>query len=269
MGVAGGGAPPAVVVLEHRPASRGRPKIALLGKGVTLDTGGYNLKTTPQMHRFTDDKAGAAAVIGAMVALARMKVDAHVLGVAPLVENVVSRAAYKPGDVLTAMDGTTVFVESTDAEGRLVLADCLTWLRRHDPDVVIDIATLTGAAANALGEPFAAVYGNDDELLADVRAAGQRSGELVWPMPIHPLHEEALVHPRAMIRNFSEYAGGASSAAAFLRRFVGFPWVHVDMAGRGSYAYDQVEMGPGATGWGTSLLVEAVEMITARRTKAT
>ena len=261
MGVAGGGDAPAVVVLEHGRRSKGRPTIALLGKGVTLDTGGYNLKTSPHMHRFTDDKAGAVAVVAAMIAMARLQVDAHVIGVAPMVENVVSRAAYKPGDVLTAMDGTTVFVQSTDAEGRLVLADCMTWLRDKKPDAVIDIATLTAAAANALGDPFAAVYGNDDGLIAAVRAAGQHTGELVWPMPVHPHHDAALVHPRAMVRNYSDEAGGGSTAAAFLRRFAKFPWVHVDMAGRGSYAYDQVEMGAGATGWGTRLLVETVRRL--------
>lgn len=261
MGVAGGGDPPAVAVLEHGRAGRGRPTIALLGKGVTLDTGGYNLKTSPQMHLFTDDKAGAVAVVAAMVALARLQVDAHVIGMAPFVENVVSRAAYKPGDVLTAMDGTTVYVQSTDAEGRLVLADCLTWLQDRKPDAVIDLATLTGAAANALGDPFAAVYGNDDTLLSALQAAGRRTGELVWPMPVHPYHEASLVHPRAMIRNYTDEAGGAATAAAFLRRFAKFPWAHVDMAGRGSYAFEQAQMGAGATGWGTRLLVGTVERL--------
>ncbi len=261
LGVAGGGDAPAVVVLEHGRRGKERPTIALIGKGVTLDTGGYNLKTSPHMHRFTDDKAGAAAVVGAMVALARLNVDAHVIGVAPMVENVVSRAAYKPGDVLTAMDGTTVYVQSTDAEGRLVIADCMTWLQDKKPDAVIDIATLTAAAANALGEPFAAIYGNDDRLLSAVADAGRRTGELVWPMPVHPHHDAALVHPRAMIRNYADEAGGGSIAAAFLRRFARFPWVHIDMAGRSSYDYDQVDMGAGATGWGTSLLVETVQRL--------
>jgi leucyl aminopeptidase len=260
MGVAGGGAPPAVVVLEHVPPGRGpHPTLALLGKGVTLDTGGYNLKTTPHMHRFTDDKAGAVAVVGAMLALAQLGVPARVIGVAPILENVVSRAAYKPGDILTAMDGTTVYIENTDAEGRLVLADCLTWLQRERPDAVIDIATLTGAADNALGDPFAALYGNDAPLIEAIQAAGLHTGELVWPLPVHPHHDDNLVHSRAMIRNASDAPGGAAAATAFLRRFVKFPWAHIDMAGRGSHVHEQIEMAAGATGWGTSLLVAAAE----------
>lgn len=257
LGVAAGGAPPALVVLEHEPRTRG-PKIVLLGKGVTIDVGGYNLKVTPHLHRLTDDKSGAAAVIAAMHAIARLGVPAHVVGVAPLLENALGPAAYKPGDIITAMNGATVFVENTDAEGRLVLADCLTWIGRQRPDAVIDIATLSGAASGALGDPFAAMYGNDARVMDSLSRAGLATGELVWPMPIHPVHDAALEHPRAMLRNVGARAGAAGSAAAFLRRFVDFPWAHVDMAGLGSLVEGRGELGPGATGWGTRLLVHAV-----------
>lgn len=259
LGVAAGGAPPALVVLEHRPPSvRGAAKIVLLGKGVTIDTGGYNLKTTPDLHRYTDDKSGAVAVIAAMHAIARLNVPAHVVGVAPLLENAMSGSAYKPGDILTSIDGTTVFVENTDAEGRLVLADCLAWIGRQRPDAVIDLATLSGAAAVALGEPFAALYGNDAGVQASVHRAALATGELVWPMPIHPVHDATIEHPRAMLRNVGGASGAASAAAAFLRRFVSFPWAHVDMAGLGSLTEPRVDMGAGATGWGTRLLIETV-----------
>lgn len=258
LGVAAGGAPPAIVVLEHRPSGAARlPKIVLLGKGVTHDTGGYNLKRTPHLHRFTDDKSGAVAVVGAMQAIARLGVEAHVIGVAPLLENAMSRAAYKPGDILTAMDGTTVYVENTDAEGRLVLADCLTWIGRQAPDAVIDIATLSGAVPAALGEPFAALYANHAGVRASLERAALRTGELLWPMPIHPAHEAIIEHPRAMMRNHGGESAHAPSAAAFLRRFVGFPWAHIDMAGLGSLAEPRVDMDAGATGWGTRLLIEA------------
>jgi leucyl aminopeptidase len=269
LGVAAGGAPPAIVVLEHRSRSRARvPKIVLLGKGVTIDTGGYNLKTTPHMHRYTDDKSGAVAVIAAMHAIARLGLEAHVIGVAPLLENAMCHAAYKPGDVLTAMNGATVFVENTDAEGRLVLADCLTWIARLRPDAVIDLATLSGATSAALGEPFAALYGNDARLQASLRRASLVTGELLWPMPIHPQHDAMIEHPRATLKNLGGHSGAAPAAAAFLRRFVDFPWAHVDMAGLGSLAEPRVEMGVGATGWGTRLLVEAVrDLVRAHREK--
>ncbi|MEM6995055.1 MAG: leucyl aminopeptidase family protein [Myxococcota bacterium] len=249
--------PGALLTLEHRPAgSRDLPTVVFVGKGVVHDTGGYNLKTTHLMHAFTDDKAGAAAVIGALRAIAILGVPLHVVGVAPLVENVVDAAAYKPGDVLTARDGTTVFVESTDAEGRLVLADCLSWVAELEPQLVVDVATLTGASYTALGSPFASLFANDDDARALVEAAGIATGDLVWPLPIHPAHVEELSHRLADLRNTGPAAGGASIAAAFLRHFVDYPWAHVDMAGHGSSQVDQELHGPGATGFGTRLLVE-------------
>ena len=255
---------PCILTLEHDPGIRDAPTLAFVGKGVLHDLGGYNLKTTPQLHRFTDDKAGAAAVIGALLAIARMKLPVHVVGIAPLVENCIDAGAFKPGDVITAMNGTTVYVESTDAEGRLVLADCLTWVAQRRPHLVVDVGTLTEGAHVALGEPFAALFANDDHVRDLLLSAGFESGELLWPMPIHAAHDHALEHHQASIRNAGASVGSASVAAAFLRRFVDYPWGHVDMAGHGSRAVEGEDLGPGATGFGTRLLVEATRQYAAR-----
>lgn len=261
---AGSSHPPCILTLEHDPGLRDAPTIAFVGKGVLHDLGGYNLKTTPQLHRFTDDKAGAAAVIGALLAIARLQLPVRVLGVAPLVENCIDAGAFKPGDVLTAMNGSTVYVESTDAEGRLVLADCLTWIAAREPAFVVDVGTLTEGAHVALGEPFAALFANDDDVRDLLLGAGFESGELLWPMPIHAAHDHALEHHLANVRNAGAHGGGASVAAAFLRRFVDYPWGHVDMAGHGSRAVEGEDLGAGATGFGTRLLVEATRQYAAR-----
>jgi len=248
---------PALVTLEHRPDGfENLPTLVLVGKGVVHDTGGYNLKTTPVMHAFTNDKAGAAAVFAAMRAIRRLDLPLHVVGVAALVENALDSRAYKPGDILTAMDGTTVFVESTDAEGRLLLADCLTWVARLNPTLVVDLATLTGASWTALGAPFSALFSNDAAAQKLLQTAGIAAGEPVWPMPIHAAHAGELSHHLAQLRNVGPSEGAACVAAAFLRHFVDYPWAHVDMAGRASSLFDQELIGPGASGYGTRLLVE-------------
>lgn len=243
--------------MEHcPPGHKGTAPLVLVGKGVIHDTGGYNLKTSNTLHRFTDDKAGAAAVIGAMRAIAALKLPIRVVGLAPLVENVIGAKAYKPGDVLTAMNGTTVFVENTDAEGRLALADCLSWAAALKPRLVVDIATLTGAAWTALGGAFSAVFANDDMAMQAVCRAGVAATEPVWPMPIHPEHAAELDHHLAYLRNAGPGEGGASVAAAFLRHFVDYPWAHVDMAGHGSSQFGNALLGPGGTGYGVRMLVE-------------
>jgi leucyl aminopeptidase len=255
---AGSGAPGSILVLEHGTRTDG-PTLVLIGKGITHDTGGYNLKRTSRLHELTYDKAGAAAVIGAMQAIARLDLPARVIGVTPLVENCIGAGAYKPGDILTALDGTTVFVENTDAEGRLVLADCLTWASRFSPDLVIDIATLTGASETALGRSFAALFTNDDRARAILLDAGYDTGELLWPMPIHAEHRVALRHHLANMRNTGAQAGAASVAAAFLQHFTNFAWAHVDMAGKAVSPIELDEIGIGATGFGTRLLVRAAQ----------
>jgi leucyl aminopeptidase len=253
----GGEHPPRLLVIEHNPD---RPddevQLLMVGKGVTHDTGGYNLKSSG-MHVMGHDKAGAAAVVGAMLAVARAKLPHRVVGLCPLAENLIGRDAYRPGDVIEAWDGTTVFIENTDAEGRLLLADTLAWgIDQWEPARVVDIATLTGASAVALADSFAALFSNDDGLRDAVVAAAERAGELAWPMPIHERHDRELAHPSADLRNVGAYRGAASAAAAFLRSFVGTDnaWVHLDIAGKAHNEHERDYLGPGATGWGTRLL---------------
>ena len=251
-----------LVILEHGEPAQGRPSLGLLGKGVTHDLGGYDLKRAPLIARMSSDKAGAGAVAGAMRAIAGLQVPLHATAVLPIAENGLDRPAYKPGDILRAMDGTRVFVESTDAEGRLLLADAMCWLEEFGPDLVIDLATLTGAAAVGLGEPYAALYSNDDAVRGLLESAGRASGDLVWPMPIHDLHDRDLGHPRADVRNMAPSpVGAASVAAAFLRTFARGPWAHIDMAGKAVWDEARDVLGVGATGFGCRLLVQAAERL--------
>jgi leucyl aminopeptidase len=249
---------------EPDDAEDDRPLLALVGKGLVHDTGGYNIKTGHAMHELTHDKCGATAVIGAMLALAQLDLGIRVLAICPLTENCVDAHAYKPGDVLRAYDGTTVYVENTDAEGRLVLADALAWLTQHDPELTIDLATLTASVHTTLGEPFAALYCNEDRARDLLLEAGQVSGELLWPMPIHDTHERDLGHHKADLRNIGSHAGTPSSAAAFLRYFVSYPWAHVDFAGKAHVEYGRETFGPGASGFGVRLLVELARRFAAQ-----
>ncbi len=259
--------PGTIMMLEHRPRDvpKDAPLLVLLGKGLTHDTGGYNIKTSMTLHELTHDKCGATAVFGAMEAIAALGVRARVLAVCPLAENCIDAKAYKPGDILRAHGGTTVYIENTDAEGRLVLADMLAWVgaRAPAPAAVIDIATLTGSAHVALGDPYSALFCNDDALGALVMEAGRRSDDGVWPLPIHDLHDRELGHHKAQIKNMGVAGGAACSAAAFLRNFVCYPWAHVDIAGKAHSEFPQEYYGPGATGVGCRLLVHAAELFAA------
>ena len=265
----GGSVDGRIVVLEHDPPGEpGAPRLPLLGlvgKGVTHDLGGYNLKTGLALHRLTYDKAGGLAVAGAMAAIAELDVQAHVIAAIPLVENSLDRAAIKPGDIVSAMDETSVYIDNTDAEGRLILADCLCWLAEFEPDAVIDIATLTGGVSVALGEPFAGVFSNHGGLMRILYRSGIESDDRVWPLPIHELHERELGHYKAEIRNSNSAhsQGAASIAAAFLRSFVTYPWAPIDMGGKGSWESPREYLGEGATGFGCRLIVEATERIAA------
>lgn len=259
---AGAGAPGRILIMEHGKGRGARvPTLVLVGKGLTHDTGGYNLKTIEGLHDLTYDKCGAMAVIGAMHAIARLDLPLRVVGVTPLAENCVDANAFKPGDILTAMDGTTVYVDNTDAEGRLVLADCLSYVKRYDPDVVIDVATLTGAASVALGSPFAGLFATDDRVRDLLVRAGLETDDLVWPMPIHPAHRSAMDHHHAHLRNAGPRTGGACTAAAFLHHFTAYPWAHIDIAGKASSSSEQAYTAAGASGFGTRLLVRAAQAV--------
>jgi leucyl aminopeptidase len=240
-----------------------RAPLVLLGKGLTHDTGGYNLKRGGKVHQLTHDKCGATAVIGAMLAIAALELPMPVVAFCPLTENGVDANAFKPGDILTACNGTTVYVENTDAEGRLVLADLLAYVGEQgpQPELIVDLATLSGEVHAALGEPFAGLYCNEDRARDVLLASAYATGDLLWPMPIHDMHDAVLGHHKADLRNIGSAAGAPSCAAAFLRAFVQGPWAHVDLAGKSHVETSRECWGPGATGFGCRLLVEVARRL--------
>lgn len=249
--------PPRLVRLDYAPADAQR-HIALVGKGITFDTGGLSLKPAASMVGMKFDMAGAATSLAALRAIAALRLPVHVTAWLCITDNMPSGRALRPGDVIRILDGTTVEVLNTDAEGRLVLADGLVAASRENPDVIIDVATLTGAIVAALGHRHTGVFG-DDETVAEFLAAAARTGEPAWHMPLPAYMEETLDSPIAdMINaNMGDRMGGASFAGLFLRRFVGrtsdaddaprIPWVHLDIAGSGEHAgapYGFTEKGP-------------------------
>ena len=200
--------------------------------------------------------AGAAAVISAVQGAARLKLPLHVVALAPAGENLPSGTACKPGDVLTAMNGKTIEVVNTDAEGRLILADALCYAARYEPDAVIDVATLTGACAIALGEEVAAgIFSNDDALYGDLSAAGEHNGERLWRLPLYEEYREKIRSGIADMKNTGGRYGGVGSAAVFLREFVSYPWAHIDIAGMAVAKNDAPYIRKGGTGFGVRTLL--------------
>jgi leucyl aminopeptidase len=249
--------PPRLVVLRHRRGGAG-PTLALVGKGVTFDSGGLSLKTTEQMVDMKCDMAGAAAVLGAMQTIAELQLPVNVLGVMALVENMPSGKAMKLGDVLNARNGKTIEVLNTDAEGRLILADALSYAVDLKADHLVDLATLTGACLVALGLDVAGLMSNDDAWCQKVLTASQAVGERAWPLPMFPQYREMIKSDVADIRNTggSRYAG-AISAAKFLEEFVGTtPWAHLDIAGPAWAEHENATREAGGTGCFVRTLVE-------------
>ena len=253
---------PALIELRYEPEGAGAhaPRLAMIGKAVTFDTGGLALKPAPRMAEMKFDMCGGAAVIEAIGALAELRVPVRVLGVVGAVENLPGPTAVKPGDVVTALDGTTIDVDNPDAEGRMVLADCITHARREGCATIVDVATLTGAVEAALGYVYAGLMANDDALAGRVLDCGQRTGEPVWRLPLHPRYAEQTKGRYAVLTNRPEpRVGLASAAAEFLHHFAGdVPWAHLDMLavafnGRTPY-FDR-----GGTGWGVRLLAELAQ----------
>ncbi len=252
---------PKVVVLEYGKPGRG-PTVALVGKGITFDSGGISIKPAEHMDLMKMDMMGAAAVLGTMSALADLRpTNVHVVGIIGATENLPGGHAYKPGDILKAMNGVTIEVLNTDAEGRLVLADCLSYVQQFKPAAIIDLATLTGAVVVGLGNHISGMVTNNAALAAQVRRAGDQTGELVWELPLLPEYKEAVKSSIADIRNTAGRAGGAITAGAFLERFVAdYPWVHLDIAG---VAWAEEMPKPyakhGAAGFGVRLLIELLQ----------
>ncbi len=264
LGVAQGSDEPAVfVVLEHNPGQPDLDTVVLVGKGITFDTGGISLKPVENMDRMRGDMGGAAAVLATMLAVGQLDLPLHVVGLVPATENMPGARAYKPGDVLTAMNGKTIEVISTDAEGRLVLADALAYAARFEPGAVVDLATLTGACVVALGQGVAAgLFGTDDGLMQRLRAAAEASGERLWPMPLYDDYLAKIESLTADLANSGGRQGGVGTSAMFLKQFAeGYPWAHLDIAGmafeeRPGTPRRPAHLAKGGTGFGVRLLVE-------------
>jgi leucyl aminopeptidase len=243
--------------------SSATPDAAFVGKGVTFDTGGISIKPGAGMEDMKFDMAGSAAVVGLMKALADRGAKVHVLGAIGLAENMLSEKSYRPSDVLKSYSGQTIEVINTDAEGRLVLADTLTYVqRKYQPKTVIDLATLTGAMLIALGHEYAGAFCTTDALYADLEAAGERVEEYVWRMPLSKEYDKMLESPIADMRNLANGRwAGSCTAAAFLQRFVEgeTEWAHIDIAGTAWRTAPRSFAPKGATGYGVRLLNEFVK----------
>jgi leucyl aminopeptidase len=252
----GGPVDPRLIVLRYAGGGDG-PTLGFVGKGVTFDTGGIVLKPGAGMQEMKFDMSGASAVLEATAAIAELGLPVELITVVPATENMPSGTAVKPGDVITQYNGTTVEVNNTDAEGRLILADALAYAIELGAERLVDLATLTGAMVIALGSTYAGVHTNDDALAAELSAAGEESGELVWRMPLHPEYADLMRGTVADLSNLSKKReAGSITAASFLREFVDdTPWAHVDIAGT-AWNVDRAYTGKGGSGFGVRLLVQ-------------
>ncbi len=270
LGVArGSDNPPAFIVLEHRLDEFPDTKpVVLVGKAITFDSGGYNIKPSQGLWKMKSDMSGGAAVLGTFDALARLEVSLPVVGLVPAAENLVSGHAYRPGDILHSLSGQTIEIQNTDAEGRLILADALAYAERYGPRALVDMATLTGAMMVALGYSLTGYFCNDDDLAAQLEAAAERAGEPIWRMPLWDEYDAYLESKVADMRNVGIRWGGAITAALFLRRFVGsYPWAHLDIAGTAFADSDRKPPPPltpyGATGVPVRTLMEWLRALAA------
>lgn len=257
----GSSEPPRFIHLTYRPEGAGpdTPSVALVGKGITFDSGGYNIKPTGSMEDMKIDMAGAAAVLGAMKAVAAHAPAVVVHGIVPTCENLVSGDAYRPGDVIHGKNGKSVEIMNTDAEGRLILADALTYASELGVSRIVDLATLTGACMVALGPFTAGLFSGDDAFRARLADAADRAGEDVWPMPLSKKLKSMLKSPIADMKNIGERWGGAITAALFLSEFVGeTTWAHLDIAGPSTNDKPEPSVPKGATGFGVLTLLELI-----------
>ena len=251
----GSDSPARLLVMRYR--GGGGPLLGLCGKGVTFDSGGLSLKPSNSMQDMKADMGGGATVVGAVLAAAKLKLPVNVLAVVGLVENMISGRSYRLGDVLQARNGTTIEVHNTDAEGRLVLADVLSWTVDQGAERVIDLATLTGACVVALGEDIVGLFPNDDAFAAEILDAAERAGEDLWQLPMHDAFNEQLKSDVADCKNVGTRWGGATTAAKFLEKFVGeATWAHLDIAGPAFASSARGDRDGGATGAMVATLVE-------------
>jgi leucyl aminopeptidase len=263
LGVAKGShEPPAFIVLEYKGGKKNEAPVVIVGKAVTFDTGGISLKPPANMDEMKKDMSGGAVTLGALQVAASLKLPINVVGLIPAVENMPGGSAVKPGDILTSMSGKTIEVLNTDAEGRLILADALSYAQRFKPRAVIDLATLTGAVIMALGHFAAGVLGTDDDLIGDLKAAGALTGEKLWELPLWDEHDKETKSDIADLKNIASAGVGAGTTmgAAFLKPFAGDqPWAHIDIAGTSWTGRDKAYTPKGASGFGVRLLVNYLE----------
>ena len=256
---------PQLIVLEHHGGSKDEAPVVLVGKGVTFDAGGISLKSADKMDEMKMDMAGGAAVIGTLLAAALLELPINLVGIVPAVENLPSGSAYRPGDILTSLSGQTIEVLNTDAEGRLILADALTYAKRYEPKLVIDLATLTGACIIALGHQATAVLGNDQKLVQSLLNAGETCGERLWQLPLWDDYDQLIKSDVADVKNTGGRPAGTITAAAFLKKFASdFRWAHLDIAGTAWRDKDQPYTPKGGTGVGVRLLVTFLQKLAER-----
>mgnify|MGYP002779390993 CR=1 FL=1 len=250
---------PRLIILEHQKGPAGSRPLLLVGKGLTFDSGGISIKPAQSMEEMKFDMCGGAAVLGAMRAIGELDIPINVIGVVPSSENLINGRAMKPGDVIKTHHGKTVEVVNTDAEGRLILADALSYIRRFNPAAIVDAATLTGACVIALGAHASAALGNDESLVEEIRQAGARAGQRVWPLPMFEEYRDQIKSEYADIKNSGGRPAGTITAAWFLREFVEeTPWVHLDIAGTAYGDGKLPYLTKGSTGAPTRLFVEWV-----------
>ncbi len=260
----GSNEPARLIVLKYEPdgeqaAGGSENLIALVGKGITFDSGGISIKPADRMEEMKYDMCGGAAVIGAMQVIARLRPNVSVIGVVPASENLPSGRAVKPGDVVRSFSGKTIEVVNTDAEGRLILADAITYAINNGATCVVDAATLTGACVVALGETRAAVMGTDQQLIADLVAAGEQCGERLWPLPFDDDYGDIIKSDIADVKNVGNRTAGSITAGFFLKHFAGsVPWAHLDIAGTAWTENEKPYLAKGATGFGVRLLANFV-----------
>jgi len=250
-----------LLVLRWNGAAKGKQPVAFVGKGVTFDTGGISIKPAAGMEAMKWDMGGAGAVAGALKALALRKAKANIVGICGLVENMPGGNAQRPGDVVTTMSGQTVEVINTDAEGRLVLADAVTYVQKnYKPSAIVDLATLTGAILISLGHEWAGLFSNNEELASELTKAGNESGDKLWRMPLAEPFDRLIDSPIADMKNVGPREGGSITAAQFIQRFIenGLKWAHIDMAGKAWSDKPSSTYEKGATGFGVRLLDQFV-----------
>lgn len=260
----GAGEPPKFIILEHNADRTDLPTVVLVGKGVTFDTGGISIKPTERMGDMKSDMGGAAAVLGAMEAVGRLNIPLRVIAITPATENMPDANAYRPADIITASNGKTIEIISTDAEGRMILADALVHAETYQPDAVIDLATLTGACVIALGGGVAAgIFCNDDSLRDQLLAASEKTSERIWPLPLYDDYRKLINSDVADMKNSGGRFGGVGTSAVFLREFTNYRWAHLDIAGMALTEKAKDYTPAGGTGFGVRLLIAYLQGLAA------